>query len=542
MNNLNISLRQGVRTGLIMAVVALFIILTGMVAAFAERELLILGTLGTVILLILGVLPGLSAAGNTARAMRLNGITPSTVPLLIAGLAAGLIVGFSEALLVVLLDRLNLRDFLVNATPGLLEILTFGLPISQAILLLLVAGGLLGLAGAILALAPSLAKRIILGVFAIWILVSLLDTQFLIFLAAAGILGIITQRYGGKLQSGSTAYQANKARYSIFFVAVLVAWIAVLVVGPYLLGDYWARVLLFVGLYTMLGLGLNIVVGFAGLLDLGYVAFFAVGAYTMALLASPESSLALGLNFWIALPLCMVIAAIAGVLLGFPVLRLRGDYLAIVTLGFGEIIRILLLSDVFKPITGGPQGVLGTKAPAILNFTFVKPLPYYYLVVLGSLLIAFVSARLAYARIGRAWVAIREDEDVAEAMGVNLVRYKLLAFATGAAFAGISGGIFAAFQKAIFPADFTLFISINVLVLVIIGGIGSIPGVILGAAVLVGLPEVLREIQDYRILAYGALLVIMMIVRPEGLWPAPRRRLEMHEGDENAVESVTANP
>jgi len=288
-----------------------------------------------------------------------------------------------------------------------------------------------------------------------------------------------------------------------------------------------------------MGLGLNVVVGFAGLLDLGYVAFYAIGAYTMALLTSPASSLGAEYSFWTMWPVAMLMAALSGVLLGIPVLRMRGDYLAIVTLGFGEIIRILALSDLLKPIIGGPQGILQTPAPQLGNLTFVKPMHFYYLVLIGTLLVAFVSVRLSNSRIGRAWVAMREDEDVAQAMGINLVKYKLLAFATGAAFAGIGGAIFASWQHAIFPSDFTLFISINVLCLIIIGGIGSIPGVVLGALVLVGLPEVLREVKDYRLLAYGALLVFMMIARPEGLLPSQRRRLEMHAGEELESETGT---
>ncbi|MEA3334692.1 MAG: hypothetical protein U9R25_02210 [Chloroflexota bacterium] len=530
--NFNHALRVGIRTGIAFAVVAIFIILTGMVESFADRELLLVGTLGTVILIILGILPGLMAGRTVFQQAQSEEKGTSTTSVLLAGSIAGFFVGLSEAILVFLLANANLRTVLVNATQDLYEVLTFGLPTTQAMLLWLVAGTLLGLMGAALQIAPGRARLIILALFSLWILASLLETEFLVFLAVIALLGLFTRWYTGRHLPSGTPFKQAQWRHKVFFGVVLVVWLLVMTVGPAILGDYWARVLLFVGIYTMLGLGLNIVVGFAGLLDLGYVAFFAIGAYTMALLTSAESSLGLEMSFWVALPICMVTAAITGILLGFPVLRMRGDYLAIVTLGFGEIIRILLLSDMAKSITGGPQGVLGTAPPELAGFVFNKPLHYYYLVVLGCLLVAFVSARLVYARIGRAWVAMREDEDVAEAMGVNLVRYKLLAFATGAAFAGISGGIFASFQKAIFPADFTLFVSINVLVLIIIGGIGSIPGVILGAAVLVGLPEVLREVDDYRILAYGALLVIMMIVRPEGLWPAPRRKMELHESDE----------
>ncbi|MGI6209995.1 MAG: branched-chain amino acid ABC transporter permease, partial [Anaerolineae bacterium] len=219
--------------------------------------------------------------------------------------------------------------------------------------------------------------------------------------------------------------------------------------------------------------------------------------------------------------------ATAGAMLGIPVLRMRGDYLAIVTLGFGEIIRILVMSDTLKSVLGGAQGIIEIPGPSIGSFTFLRPQHFYYLILLGCLLVIFVSRRISDSRVGRAWMAIREDEDVAEATGVNLVKYKLLAFALGASFSGIGGAIFASWVHSVFPNSFTLLVSINILSLVIVGGIGSIPGVILGAFVLVGLPEVLREFADFRMLSFGALLVVMMLARPEGLWPAQQRRREL---------------
>jgi branched-chain amino acid transport system permease protein len=282
-----------------------------------------------------------------------------------------------------------------------------------------------------------------------------------------------------------------------------------------------------------MGLGLNIVVGFAGLLDLGYVAFFAIGAYTMGLLTS-TGDLGLGLPFWFALPLSILAAALAGVILGIPVLRMRGDYLAIVTLGFGEIIRGLVISDLLKPVIGGAQGIIKIGRPEILSFVFVRPQHFYYLILVGCLVALFVSTRLRDSRAGRRWMALREDEDVAEAMGIHLVNTKLLAFAIGAALGGLAGGIFASRIGSIFPNSFGLLISINVLVLIIVGGIGSLPGVFVGALVLVGLPELLREFSQYRLLMYGALLIVMMLMRPEGLWPSPIRKLELHAEEDIA--------
>lgn len=278
----------------------------------------------------------------------------------------------------------------------------------------------------------------------------------------------------------------------------------------------------------MMGLGLNVVVGFAGLLDLGYVAFFALGAYTYAFMnAARFTSAPPGL---LAMPIAMAVAGTAGLLLGIPVLRLRGDYLAIVTLGFGEIIRLVMNNEV--EITGGPQGILQIAPPRLFGLVFNSPLTFYYLILVGIGVIAFITSRLNDSRIGRAWIAMREDEDVARAMGIDTVRYKLMAFAIGAAMAGLGGAIFAARQRSIFPADFGLIVSIEALALIIIGGLGSIPGVIAGAVVLKGLPELLRVLQEYRLLMYGVLLVVMMLVRPEGILPSRRRAREMHSADD----------
>jgi branched-chain amino acid transport system permease protein len=313
--------------------------------------------------------------------------------------------------------------------------------------------------------------------------------------------------------------------------ALIVVVILFLIILPWMVGIFLSQALFIVGYYVMLGLGLNIVVGYAGLLDLGYVAFFAFGAYVMGVLTS-TGPLGLGLNFWVALPFCVLAGVLWGVLLGFPVLRMRGDYLAIVTLGFGEIIRILALSDWLAPIEGGAQGVLHIPNPVIFGLQLNTPQTMYYLVVLGALLAAFVTIRLREARLGRQWMAMREDEDVAEAMGINLVSTKLLAFAIGAAFSALAGGIFASRLGNIFPHSFNLLISINALAIIIVGGLGSIPGVVVGALILVGLPELLREFTEYRLLMYGFLLIIMMLVKPEGFIPEATRKRELHTREE----------
>ncbi|MGQ9656089.1 MAG: branched-chain amino acid ABC transporter permease [Thermodesulfobacteriota bacterium] len=292
---------------------------------------------------------------------------------------------------------------------------------------------------------------------------------------------------------------------------------------PPFIGNYWTHVLGYIGIYIMLGIGLNVVVGFAGLLDLGYVAFYAIGAYSYALLASPQFGI--HVPFWVMIPVCVALASLGGTLLGIPVLRMRGDYLAIVTLGFGEIIRIVLNN--LDSVTNGPKGVLRIDPPSIGSFEFTTPTHYYYLILAGCLLSVFIAQQLNDSRVGRAWIAMREDEDAASLMGIDVVKYKLMAFALGASFAGVGGIIFAARQGSIFPDDFSLMVSINVLCLIIIGGMGSIPGVILGALVLIGIPEILRAVSLYRMLAFGALLVIMMVFRPMGFIPSTRRRLEL---------------
>jgi len=307
------------------------------------------------------------------------------------------------------------------------------------------------------------------------------------------------------------------------------AWLAVLilfmVILPPLVGNYWTQVMGDIGIYVILGIGLNVVVGFAGLLDLGYVAFYAIGAYGYALLASPQFGI--HIPFCLMLPVCIGLAAGGGALLGIPVLRMRGDYLAIVTLGFGEIIRILLNN--LDPLTNGPRGLLRIDPPAIGDFEINTPVRWYYMILTGIILSVFIADRLNNSRIGRAWVAMREDQDASAMSGINVLKYKLLAFAIGASFAGIGGAIFAARQGSIFPENFSLMVSINVLCLIIIGGMGSIPGVILGAIVLIGLPEVLRGVQQYRMLAFGGLLVAMMIFRPMGFIPSARRKMEFRE-------------
>jgi branched-chain amino acid transport system permease protein len=309
-------------------------------------------------------------------------------------------------------------------------------------------------------------------------------------------------------------------------------------------GTTWVRITNYAILYVMLALGLNIVVGFAGLLDLGYIAFYAVGAYVYALLASPQ--LGLHLPFWIILPIGAALAALFGVLLGAPTLKLRGDYLAIVTLGFGEIIRIFL-NNLSQPvnITNGPRGITGIDPFVLFGFRFSSPIQYYYLLLLVALVIIFVNLRLQNSRIGRAWEAIREDEVAARAMGIDTRNLKLLAFAMGATFGGIAGGMFSAIQAFISPESFVLVESIMIVSMVVLGGMGNIWGVILGALLLSFVPEILRwtvtpvqeaifgrmiiEPEVIRMLLFGLALVLVMLYRPAGLLPSAVRKRELEE-------------
>ena len=345
-------------------------------------------------------------------------------------------------------------------------------------------------------------------------------------------------------------------------VALIAIALLLLPFAAGLVGQAWVRILNFAMIYTMLALGLNIVVGFAGLLDLGYIAFYAVGAYMYALLASPHFDI--HLPFWVIIPMGAGLACIFGVLLGAPTLKLRGDYLANVTLGFGEIIRIFL-NNLNAPvnITNGPQGVnlidpfrFGSfsfaRSESILGITFTGPVKYYYMLLLLTIAVVVVNIRLQNSRLGRAWEAIREDEVAARAMGINTRNVKLLAFAMGASFGGIAGGIFSATQQFVSPESFGLFESIIVLAMVVLGGMGNIPGVILGAVMLTLLPEFLRstmeplqnalfgrvllDAETVRLLVFGLALVAIMLYKPAGLWPSAvrKRELEVPEAAEAA--------
>jgi ABC-type branched-subunit amino acid transport system permease subunit len=319
-------------------------------------------------------------------------------------------------------------------------------------------------------------------------------------------------------------------KYLIYLVLL-----ALLLLLPARWGSYNNFVFGMVGLYVILGIGLNIMLGLSGQFMIGIAALFAMGAYSVALLNSPFPH-GLMWGFWPSLAVGVVMAVIGGLLLGLPIMRLRGDYLGIVTLGFGEIIRILLNSDLLTDLTGGPRGIQNIKQPTFLGQPFTD-VSYAYLIIIAMAVSIFLYYRLEKSRTGRAWLSIKEDTLVARATGVDVQKYKLLALCIGAAFAGLAGGIFAARNQFTGPNDHTLMVSINVLSVVIVGGLNSIPGIILGSFALRGLPELLRELETYRLLVFGALLVFMMLVRPEGLWPSSRPNLE-EKGSSDLKEDV----
>jgi len=346
-----------------------------------------------------------------------------------------------------------------------------------------------------------------------------------------------------------TKHQAM-AKVGVVLIAVTLAVLPFALAG---IGTAWVRITNLAVLYILLSLGLNIVVGFAGLLDLGYIAFYAVGAYVYALLASPHFNL--HLPFWAILPLGALVACIFGVLLGTPTLKLRGDYLAIVTLGFGEIIRIFL-NNLSQPvnITNGPQGITLIDPFRIGSFSFntnqtlagldfTGPIKYYYFFLVVMVIVIVINLRLQDSRIGRAWEAIREDETAARSMGIDTTHFKLLAFAMGASFGGLAGGMFSAMQAFISPESFVLVESIMVVSMVVLGGMGNIWGVIVGALLLSFVPEILRwtvtplqealfgrmliEPEVIRMLLFGLALVLIMLFRPAGLLPSAVRKREL---------------
>ena len=463
------------------------------------------------------------------------------------------IVTFSFALIFEI--KGDLRSVLVNINRDWVEVVTFDhrRELMTGILILALASMAAGLIGAVFRIMPPIPRRALLYGLGLTLLVgafgetvrlilqenldrdtmrqlfqrdTLRQSPALALFIISTAAGFLWATYGERAKTSFTLMPAPQKRRLNGIGMLLLA--GLLLMLPWLIGRTLSDVAVTIGIFVLMGLGLNIAIGLAGLLDLGYVTNYAVGAYILAVLTSigPLGRLEGVFSFWMVIPVALLAAMFAGFIFAVPVLRMRGDYLAIATLGFGEIIGKLAISDWLKPLIGGAQGVQAIPKPIFLGTELKNPEQLYYIVLVASLVTLFVSIRLNNSRTGRQWMAIREDEDVATAMGIDTARAKLLAFTLSAATGGVAGAIFAAKVGTVFPNSFTVFISINVLSLIIVGGIASNPGIVVGAVVLIGLPELLREFSDFRFLMYGALLVMMMINRPQGLIPT---KLIMHE-------------
>jgi len=538
--------QEALRTGLIAGGAGIYLCLTGIVPTFDARPLINgVITLGQACLVITFLLAGL------ATAIRVSSTTPAAMVAL-AGVMAGAIAGALLSALVLIGAAVDLRAVFLHASPDLWNVLTMGMGTSGFWVPTVVGAVLGGIGAAIWLLPPVLRSGLLSGLTTVLVMglfAGLLRTPMLsgplsglarqlfasdglqpigaVLSFVIGAVGVPLIQHLRIRERVDRMPRQQRRVASIPLGAVLLLLVLALPLG---LGPFVAQVVALIALYVLMGLGLNITLGLAGLLDLGFVAFFAVGAYTVGLLTSTGEYGIAGWSFWAAVPVAVLMAMAFGIVLGLPLLGMRGDYLAIATLGFGEIIRILVGSDLLKPWLGGPRGITNIPPPFEVPATsfLAGPGQIYYIALACAAIIAFVAWRLRASRLGRAWLAIREDEDVAEALGVNLVQTKVLAYMLGAAFAGLGGAIFASLIGSIFPSSIQLLVSINVVAIIIVGGMGSIPGVVVGAIVLIGLPELFREFSEYRFLFYGAVLILMMRFRPEGLIPTRIGRQEMH--------------
>ena len=585
--------RAAAQAGAIAGIVIVYFALVGMIEKF--DALAIFGRVTLTWLLIAG--PPALAVYLSLRPKVLAGETvePDRGTVAVSAMVGGVATMVPVAALIGMVDWIGVdtvRGVFRSVSPGLTSILAFhmGTWAGTSMLFALVVGS--ALVGAAFDLVPpswrrpianglsavvlmGLLQRIVptaldqIGVRRDWlysrVTLGLTDVGAAITLlvTAGATLALRGRRVGDLLRpapgptDGQHPLEGRLGRRRTIAVIAWLAIAALLVALPYLVGPIVSRILGTVGIFLLLGLGLNIVVGYAGLLDLGYVAFFSVGAYLTAVLTGGQRVTFIGLrppvfgahlSFYAAIPIVVIVSAMIGLMIGAPVLRLRGDYLAIVTLGFGEIARVIFGSTWAQSLFGGSLGMSAITKAQIGSFEFQDDPRHFYYLALGFCLLAiYVSYRLQDSRIGRAWNAMREDEQVADAMGISTVRYKLLAFAMGGAIGSIGGAIFAVSIGSLTIASFQIIVSITALAVIILGGMGSIPGVILGACVLIGLPGVLSEFEDYQLLIYGGVLVGIMLLRPQGLVPNVRRTRELLEEeraqDEWAGEALeTASP
>lgn len=557
--------------GLLFMLVALYVTLVGIVGRFAGLDIIEdTVTLGEMVLLLT------AGGGGYVGARRAPAGFVNTI--LGAGIA-GLMAGTALSLLVLVGPTIDLREYLPNVDPDLYSLIsgvdilgvenaremwrgeafptTFWFPA--------VVGMSLGVLGGVLTLLPRVARMLVvisggvlmfMGLFAgilrspmlqngntAGIARELFASSGLRISGALLVLGIVVIAYlvwvVFKPRERYRALPKEMRQHPAVVIPVGGLMLLIVLLLPLGFTGFVPAVIALIAVYALMALGLNITLGLAGLLDLGFVAFFAVGAYTVGLLTSTGEFGIAQWPFWIAIPFAVIVAMGFGIFLGLPILHIRGDYLAIATLGFGEIIAILAKSDLLKEHIGGPRGILNIPAPIDLGIAD-RQMQIYYIALICIAVISFVALRLRDSRLGRAWVAIREDEDVAEALGINLVQTKSLAYALGAAFAGLGGAVFAALYGSIISSSISLNVSILVVTIVVIGGMGSIPGVILGALVIIGLPELFREFAEYRFLLYGVALILVMIWRPEGLLPAKIGRQEAHIAEQGPEEDGTS--
>lgn len=573
---MKLNIKNLVQVGLLTGLAIFYLAMVGMVESFNGRDIIHeLYEFGSIELLTLGqvliIIPSMIGGYFIARRVSAE---QGSGPAMISGLIIGVISSLPMMLLIFAGTTWpGIRDMFVNVSSDLMEVLTLGFvdqerAFTGAIILALIMT-VSAVIGAGVSLLPDLLRKSIINATA-WVLgvgmmsellnqifntfrgYEWLDKDTIKLMLQSGtvkpgfalfifvtaflwpiVIPYIRQPLSKKYESSAPAAQTtvNYIGYGLLIILLLAL--------PWLVGRFLSDVLVTISLYVLMGLGLNIAVGMAGLLDLGYLTNFAVGAYVTGILVStgPQGIAANGgpdfFNLWLLLPIALLSAMLTGFVFALPVLRMRGDYLAIATLGFGEIIAKLALSDALKPYIGGAQGILFVPKPTFFGIELADPERLYYVGLAACLFMLYVTTRLFNSRTGRQWGAIREDEDVAAAMGIDTTRTKVIAFTLSAAAGGLAGAIFATKVGTVFPNSFTVIVSINVLSLIIVGGMGSIPGIVVGAAALVGLPEILREFSEFRFLIYGALLVTMMLTRPEGLWPSEARKRELRGDDDD---------
>ena len=564
------------KPALIATIVVVYISAVGLIEQFAEVY-----AIGTVVSLarVMLLLP-LFLAGWVATRPRVERGERKVLSLpdaALNGAITGLVAGAMVSVVLVVVNAVDpdvIGEVLIAVSAKLFGIVNFDKGLGTGIVLWLVLGAVAGaLGGVVRALSPgarrvALAGPVTIGVLAILqrvVSTAIKELGFrpnflydsktsgltwtggiaLAVIVTLAVVGrdVLRSRPEGTALAGPSA-RGGTPTVGPFTTRQLVqgAIAAVVVLAlPWVIGTALSGTVGTVMIFILLGLGLNIVVGFAGLLDLGYVAFFAFGAYATALLTgaqvntsegAADPAFSLGLNFYIAVPIVVLLAAGMGLLIGSPVLRLRGDYLAIVTLGLGEVVSTLVTSKWAEGLVGGPQGMRDVTGANVGPTDFQNnPRHFYYLALVFVLLALYASWRLQYSRVGRAWNAMREDEQVADAMGISTTRYKLLAFATGGAIGSLGGALLAVQLGSLTPRSFDVNVSILALAVVILGGLGSLRGVMVGAFALVGLPGFLREFEEFRPLALGAVIIAIMLLRPQGILPNIRKTEDIAEED-----------